>query len=105
MTHLPDQQPDQSASDSIVGSLAAKQTKSDATSQWLIIVGVASAIVGLIMRLVARGQISKARDLAIFTDPGEAVRNAATLANVGLAFLIIGGALVFLGILAVIIRR
>lgn len=103
----PEQQP-QPANEDIIGSLANKQPKKAGMGQWLVISGVVAAVVGLIMRLVARSQISKAHSLDIFTGRSlaeEAIRSATTLGNVGLAFLIIGGALAFLGVVAIIARR
>jgi hypothetical protein len=93
--------------ENIVGSLADKQPAKAGMGQWLIVSGVAAAVVGLIMRLVARSQIGKAELLQMFGSyqAEEAIRNATTLGNVGLAFLIIGGALAFLGVVAIIARR
>ena len=91
--------------DTIVGSLANNRPAKSGRGWNLILVGVAAAVVGLIMRQVARDQISEALDMALFREPADAIANAATLGNVGLAVLIIGGALAFLCALAVIVRR
>jgi hypothetical protein len=98
----------------VLGSLASKQTPSESGSSirhWMVIAGVAIAIIGVIVMGVASNRNEDAQAVNRFSvalDTGAndpAVQSAVTLGYFGLVVLIAGGALALTGLVVIATRQ